>query len=114
MKGQAVPCKHASVSPLLSNATCWSSKREMACKYFELLKIESVSKIVPVELQLSPAENQSGITLLKILDDLNIIIKTFQDEDLHMFMIRNYLDCAIRIANQQVELLKIKNLNLPL
>ena len=71
---------------------------KIVCRSFELLKIESVSNIVPDELQLSPAESQSGITLLKVLDDLNIITQTFQCEDLHMFMIRDYLDCTITDA----------------
>ena len=85
IKGQAALRKHTNLSPLLCNATRWSSTREMVCRYFELLKIESVSNIVPDELQLSPAENRSGNALLKILDDLNTITKTFQDEDLHVY-----------------------------
>jgi hypothetical protein len=100
IKGRAALHKHTNLSPLLCNATCWSSTREMVSRYFELLKIDSVSNIVPHELQLSPAENQSGIALLKILDDLNFITKTFQDEDLHIFMIRDYLDCAISVYSE--------------
>jgi hypothetical protein len=72
----------------------------MICRSFELLKIESVSIIVSDDLQLSPAESQSGITPLKILDDLNIITKTFHYEDLHMFMIRDYRDCAITVYSE--------------
>jgi hypothetical protein len=56
--------------------------------------------VVPHELQLSPAENQLGIALLKILDDLDVITKTFQDQDLHIFMIRDYLDCAISVYSE--------------
>ena len=58
IKGRDALRKHTNLSPLLCNATCWSSTREMVCRYFELLKIESVSNILPDELQLSPAENR--------------------------------------------------------
>jgi hypothetical protein len=70
----------------------------VVCRYVELLKIESASNIVPAELQVSPAENRFGISLLKFLDDLNTITRTFQDEDLHIFMIMDYADCAIKVC----------------
>jgi hypothetical protein len=96
LKGRAFLRKHSSLSPVTCNVTRWSSTKAMIVRYFKLLGVEAVSFFVPAELQLSPAENRSASQLLKVLEDLDALTKIFQDEELHLFLVREFLDAAIK------------------
>jgi hypothetical protein len=61
--------------------------------YFKIL--EPISGVVPADLQLSLADNRIGRNLQKILADLDTITIQFQNEDLSMCNVRDYLDVAI-------------------
>jgi hypothetical protein len=70
IKNRAALQKKTRLVPVLDNATRWSSKFEMLKRY--TLLQEHIEDIVPVELQLSPVDNASVLSLLKKLDQLEV------------------------------------------
>jgi hypothetical protein len=95
LKARAALRKHKTLSPVLGNATRWSSTKTMIDRYFLLL--EPIALIVPADLQLSPSENRLAKQLQVILVDLDVLTFTFQDEGLQMCDVRDYLDAAMKL-----------------
>ena len=56
---------------------------------------EVIGDIVPVELKLSKSETLLVAELLRVLENLEIVTKTFQKDFLHLCYVREYLDVAI-------------------
>jgi hypothetical protein len=83
------------LSPILDNATRWSSKFQMLKRYLDL--VEYIEGIVPVDLQLAPRDNDAVEKLLKKLSQLELLTKFLQSEDRNVFEIRAVFDKAIAL-----------------
>jgi hypothetical protein len=94
LKARAALCRYTHLGPVLCNVTRWSSMKKMIDWYFNIL--EPISSVVPVDLQLSPGDNRMGRILQQILADLDTTTIQFQNEDLLMYNVRDYLDVAIQ------------------
>jgi hypothetical protein len=66
----------------------------MIDRYFKI--IQPISIVAHSDLQLSPGKNQLASNLQKILSDLDLLTVTFQNEDLSLCNIRDYLDVVIQ------------------
>jgi hypothetical protein len=94
LKARAALRRYTHLGPVLCNVTRWLSMKKMIDRYFKIL--EPISNVVPADLQLSPADNRIGLNLQKILADLDTITIQFQNEDLSICNVRDYLDVAIQ------------------
>jgi len=68
--------------------------KKMIDWYFKIL--QPISIVAHSDLQLSPGENRLASTLQKILNNLDILTVTLQNEDLSLSDVREYLDVAIQ------------------
>jgi hypothetical protein len=93
VKGRASLRRHTSLSPVLSNATRWSSAHAMVKRYFEISS--AISVVVPPDLQLSPTQHSIASQLLSVLSNLEILTSNFQDESLQLCTVREYFDVAV-------------------
>lgn len=93
IKGRAALRKLSPLAPIVSNVTRWSSVKDMVARYTKLLDV--IGGIVPLELQLSPAQNRSVTQMLTTIEDLDVLTKLFQDPSLQLCTVREYLDAAI-------------------
>ena len=93
LKGRALLRNHTTLSPILNNATRWSSTKNMTERYIRLLP--AIEKCAPVDVQLSPFQNRRVQEMLSCLNDLDLLTKALQDESLYMCAVRDYFDAAI-------------------
>ena len=84
---------HATAVVALSNVTRWSSTKNMIERYLQLLPY--IGDIVTPELQMAPRENECAQALCRKLSEIDILTKEFQDENLHIHQVRDFLDAAV-------------------
>ena len=95
IKNRAALRKKTPLSPILDNATRWSSKFEMLKRYVQLR--DYIDDIVPVQLQLSPSINSNVSDLLKQLGQLDTLTKFLQTEDRQFYEVRKAFDEAAKL-----------------
>ncbi|CEG36243.1 Tam3-transposase (Ac family) [Plasmopara halstedii] len=95
IKNRAALKELTPLSPVLDNATRWSSKYQMLSRYSEILQF--VESIVPRKLQLSPGDNDKIEKLLKKLSQLEILTKFLQSEERNLYEVREAFDQTIKL-----------------
>jgi hypothetical protein len=94
LKARAARCRHKHLGPALCNVTCCSSIKKLIDRYLKIL--QPISIVAHLDLQLPPGKNQLASNLQKILSDLDLLTVAFQNEDLSLCIVRDYLDAAIK------------------
>jgi hypothetical protein len=94
-KARAMLRKKTHLSPLLDNATRWSSKFLMLSRYSSLQSF--LDDIVPVDLQLSPRCNAEVDVILMKLSQLDKLTKFLQSDSRHIYEVREALDNSIKL-----------------
>ena len=95
VKARAALRKKTLLSPILDNATRWSSKFEMLKRYTQLKA--HVEEIVPLDIQLIHEDNLEIDSILVTLGQLEILTKYLQSEDRHIFEVQTAFSSSLEI-----------------
>ena len=94
-KARASLRKNTLLSPILENATRWSSKFEMLKRHSQLKFL--VADAVPLDIQLIYEDNLEVDTFLSTSGQLEMLTQYLQSEDCHIFKVRAAFNGSLEI-----------------